>query len=119
MRGRGVWLRAFGYARGGCTSRPVVLGSMDGRVFPHPSFMLVLTRKPGEAIVIGDDIEIEIVAIGGGKVRVGISAPRSTTVHRKEVYVELQAQEAAATDASAAIGAAADAAAAEPEADPK
>lgn len=56
--------------------------------------MLVLTRKPGEAIVIGDDVEIEIVAIGGGKVRVGITAPRSTTVHRKEVYVELQAQEA-------------------------
>ena len=54
--------------------------------------MLVLTRKPGEAIVIGDDVEIEIVAIGGGKVRVGITAPRSTTVHRKEVYVELQAE---------------------------
>lgn len=60
--------------------------------------MLVLTRKPGEAIVIGDDIEIEIVAIGGGKVRVGITAPRSTTVHRKEVYVELQ--EAAADGAA-------------------
>lgn len=52
--------------------------------------MLVLTRKPGEAIVIGDDIEIEIVAIGGGKVRVGITAPRTTSVHRKEVYVELK-----------------------------
>ncbi len=52
--------------------------------------MLVLTRKPGEAIVIGDDVEIEIVAIGGGKVRVGITAPRETTVHRKEVYLELQ-----------------------------
>lgn len=52
--------------------------------------MLVLTRKPGEAIVIGDDIEIEIVSVGGGKVRVGITAPRETTVHRKEVYVELR-----------------------------
>jgi carbon storage regulator len=62
--------------------------------------MLVLTRKPGEAIVIGDDVEIEIVAIGGGKVRVGITAPRSTTVHRKEVYVELQAQEAGAAEAA-------------------
>lgn len=64
--------------------------------------MLVLTRKPGEAIVIGDDIEIEIVAIGGGKVRVGITAPRSTTVHRKEVYVELQgaAAQAVADEAS-------------------
>jgi carbon storage regulator len=58
--------------------------------------MLVLTRKPGEAIVIGDDIEIEIVAIGGGKVRVGISAPRTTTVHRKEVWIELQAEALAA-----------------------
>ena len=61
--------------------------------------MLVLTRKPGEAIVIGDDVEIEIVAIGGGKVRIGITAPRSTSVHRKEVYVELQAAQA---DAEAA-----------------
>jgi carbon storage regulator len=64
--------------------------------------MLVLTRKPGEAIVIGDDIEIEIVAIGGGKVRIGVTAPRSTTVHRKEVYVELQdgaADDEAAPDA--------------------
>ncbi len=74
--------------------------------------MLVLTRKPGEAIVIGDDIEIEIVAIGGGKVRVGITAPRSTTVHRKEVYVELQ--EAAANGDQPAEQAAADA---EPSAD--
>ena len=66
--------------------------------------MLVLTRKPGEAIVIGDDIEIEIVAIGGGKVRVGITAPRTTTVHRKEVWVELQADDpavAALTEAAA------------------
>lgn len=64
--------------------------------------MLVLTRKPGEAIVIGDDIEIEIVAIGGGKVRVGITAPRETTVHRKEVYVELQEAAAATVDAATA-----------------
>lgn len=53
--------------------------------------MLVLTRKPGEAIVIGDDVEIEIVSIGGGKVRVGVTAPRETTVHRKEVWMELRA----------------------------
>ena len=63
--------------------------------------MLVLTRKPGEAIVIGDDIEIEIVAIGGGKVRVGITAPRTTSVHRKEVFLELQEGEAPNGDAPA------------------
>lgn len=67
--------------------------------------MLVLTRKPGEAIVIGDDVEIEIVAIGGGKVRVGITAPRETTVHRKEVYLELQAGQGKSDDgATSAAG---------------
>lgn len=66
--------------------------------------MLVLTRKPGEAIVIGDDIEIEIVAIGGGKVRVGITAPRTTSVHRKEVYVELQETAAEAAGETAPSG---------------
>jgi len=81
--------------------------------------MLVLTRKPGEAIVIGDDVEIEIVAIGGGKVRVGITAPRSTTVHRKEVYVELQAQEAGASDAPDSANGAGPDPAAEPAADTK
>lgn len=64
--------------------------------------MLVLTRKPGEAIVIGDDVEIEIVAIGGGKVRVGVTAPRETSVHRKEVWTELQA--ARSDDGDAAAG---------------
>jgi carbon storage regulator len=81
--------------------------------------MLVLTRKPGEAIVIGDDVEIEIVAIGGGKVRVGITAPRSTTVHRKEVYVELQAQEAGAAEAAESANGAGPGKAAEPAADPQ
>ncbi|MEN0013334.1 MAG: carbon storage regulator CsrA [Solirubrobacteraceae bacterium] len=88
-------------------------------MFPHPSSMLVLTRKPGEAIVIGDDVEIEIVAIGGGKVRVGITAPRSTTVHRKEVYVELQAQEAGASDPEPSTNGTGPDAAAEAAADAK
>jgi carbon storage regulator len=48
--------------------------------------MLVLTRKAGEGIVIGDDIQITVVELKGGGVRIGIDAPRSTKVHRLEVY---------------------------------
>mgnify|MGYP006375629567 FL=1 len=52
--------------------------------------MLVLSRKKDEAIIINDDIKIIIVDIRGGKVRLGIEAPQSVTVHRKEVYEAIQ-----------------------------
>lgn len=48
--------------------------------------MLVLTRKIGELIVIGDDIKIKIVEIKGKQVRIGIEAPRSVAVNREEIY---------------------------------
>lgn len=48
--------------------------------------MLVLTRKIGEQIVIGDDIKIKIVEVKGKQVRVGIEAPRSVEVNREEIY---------------------------------
>jgi carbon storage regulator len=52
--------------------------------------MLVLTRKSNQAIVIGDDIEVSVLAVVGDKVRVGIEAPRSVPVYRKEVWLENQ-----------------------------
>jgi len=52
--------------------------------------MLVLTRAVNEAIMIGDQIEVTIVEVKGGKVRVGISAPAAVRVHRKEVYLAIQ-----------------------------
>ena len=52
--------------------------------------MLVLTRKSNQSIMIGDDIEISVLAIMGEKVRIGIEAPRSIPVFRREVYVEIQ-----------------------------
>ena len=52
--------------------------------------MLVLTRKPNQSIMIGDDIEVSVLAIMGEKVRIGIEAPRSVPVFRKEVYVDIQ-----------------------------
>jgi carbon storage regulator len=54
------------------------------------ALMLVLTRKSNQSIMIGDDIEVSVLAIMGEKVRIGIEAPRSVPVFRKEVYVEIQ-----------------------------
>jgi len=59
--------------------------------------MLVLTRKAKQAIKIGDDIEVTIVAIQGDQVKIGINAPQSIEVHRKEIFdaIQLQNSEAA------------------------
>ena len=63
--------------------------------------MLVLTRKSNQSIMIGDEVEVSVLAIMGEKVRIGIEAPRSVPVFRKEVYVEIQQDRArAATDES-------------------
>ena len=48
--------------------------------------MLVLSRTTEQTIMIGDDVEIRVVGIQGGKVKLGITAPRSVVVHRREVY---------------------------------
>ena len=52
--------------------------------------MLVLSRQKDESIVIGDDVEITVVDVRGGKVRLGITAPKSVSVHRREVYEAIQ-----------------------------
>ena len=52
--------------------------------------MLVLSRQKDESIIIGDDVEITIVDVRGDKVRLGITAPRSISVHRKEIYEAIQ-----------------------------
>ena len=64
--------------------------------------MLVIKRKQGEALLIGDDIEINIVSIENGSVKLAISAPKSITILRKELYkeVEEENQNAISTDLS-------------------
>ena len=52
--------------------------------------MLVLTRKSNQSIMIGDEIEISVLSVVGDKVRLGIQAPRSIPVYRREVYVAIQ-----------------------------
>ena len=56
--------------------------------------MLVLSRQRNESIMIGDDVEITIVDVRGDKVRLGITAPRTISVHRKEVYNAIQMEKA-------------------------
>ena len=60
--------------------------------------MLVLTRRPGESIVIGDNIVVTIIEIKGGQVRVGVDAPRSVDVYRKEIYEQVRQENLAAID---------------------
>lgn len=60
--------------------------------------MLVLSRQRDETIMIGDDIEITVVDIRGDKVRLGITAPTTIPVHRKEVYEAIQRENRAAAN---------------------
>lgn len=52
--------------------------------------MLALSRKKDEAVIINDDIEITIIEIKGEQVKIGISAPKSVPIYRKEVYMQIQ-----------------------------
>ncbi|MDP2872544.1 MAG: carbon storage regulator CsrA [Bacillota bacterium] len=52
--------------------------------------MLVLTRKRNQSIIIGDEVEVTVLEVRGDQVRLGINAPRRVSVHRREVYDEIQ-----------------------------
>ena len=60
--------------------------------------MLALSRKKGEALIINNDIEITILEIKGEQVKIGISAPKEVPVYRKEVYIQIQEANKAASD---------------------
>ena len=54
--------------------------------------MLVLTRKIGEKVMIGDEISITILGLSGSHVRLGINAPKKLKIHRQEIYVKIQSE---------------------------
>lgn len=56
------------------------------------SEMLILTRKKGEAIQIGNDVEIQVISISGDQVKIGIKAPKDKDIFRKEIYLQIQAE---------------------------
>lgn len=60
--------------------------------------MLVLTRKQGQSIMIGDEIEVQVLSVAGEKVRIGITAPRDVGIFRNEVYERIEAGQRARED---------------------
>lgn len=62
--------------------------------------MLLITRRPGERIVLGDDIIVEVMEISGSQVRVGIHAPRTVPIYREEIWHAVQEENRAAAEAS-------------------
>lgn len=55
--------------------------------------MLVLSRKPGESVTIGDEVRITVLSISGKQVRIGIEAPSDIAVHREEIYKKIASEQ--------------------------
>lgn len=60
--------------------------------------MLALTRKKGESLVINNNIEITVLDVRGDQIKIGISAPKSVPIYRKEVYLQIQSENQASID---------------------
>jgi len=63
--------------------------------------MLIITRRPGEKIILGDDVVIEVMEVSGSSVRIGIAAPKSVPVYREEIWSAVKEENAAAASSPA------------------
>ena len=62
--------------------------------------MLILTRRVGETLMIGDDVTVTVLGVKGNQVRIGVNAPRDVAVHREEIYERIRHEKTQAGDSS-------------------
>lgn len=66
--------------------------------------MLILTRRVGETLMIGDDVTVTVLGVKGNQVRIGVNAPKEISVHREEIYMRIQAERNAQAQAQVQSG---------------
>ncbi|MCY4421402.1 MAG: carbon storage regulator CsrA [Gammaproteobacteria bacterium] len=62
--------------------------------------MLILTRRVGETLMIGDDVTVTVLGVKGNQVRIGVNAPRDVAVHREEIYERIRHEKTQASDST-------------------